>query len=676
MNLPSLILSQNPRIMKLIKFSFVYIIIILGFKNGLKAQEINYLPEDLAMQYATQYQPHYYWSDRELYFNESVEWVNEYIPAYFSFDTLSEITYVSNYIAIEDNQGNIISNSSNNLNVLSTIEEENYRLGWGLDVFNGSWDTDLPYYSSSTIDSIVAIGERFPLDHPNPSARIPGYFYAFYNADGNIEINYRLFAYRDDISYPEELHGQYADLFGGHWGDWEPSISVILNPEGVPLYTYYNAHRTNQTNENLLYPTDSPYHPRYLLWEDVKKTTNGHPVVLVAANKHAAFYSSQNTDIPSLNSVGSPSPINDSTTYRPQFLNLLSIPLITLVSEDVVGIEIDTFAGTSYPHLNWKVDSLVNLEYEPWTSYQGKWGPSNNSPGTPRASQHTIKDFVQFYRKLNQLPFTIDSIDLDSFYIINGPVYQEDLSLAENHTVFHNIFYSILKPLGFEQTQNQYPAIRFEWWNKLKIEAVSSLYDPESNQTIINAEIRNQEDFDILFFKYKWMINETEYPDTMVELSPSEFKPNSLYNITFLCQDCPTESLDVKLELYGQALFPNSSSPINNIVLNPLLDSFEAEVITSTTNLLAKSFDKIKVNCQPNPFQNFVEISWYGNIVKPLNVSIYDMMGRKIRTLSNENLNTAKWDGKNDLGYEVSKGVYFCTLMFEKGFVSQKIIFQ
>ena len=65
----------------------------------------------------------------------------------------------------------------------------------------------------------------------------------------------------------------------------------------------------------------------------------------------------------------------------------------------------------------------------------------------------------------------------------------------------------------------------------------------------------------------------------------------------------------------------------------------------------------------PNPFNLSTKIEF--TLVKPgfVSLNIYDILGRKVRTLVSEYLSSGYksvlWDGKNDSGNEVASGIYF-----------------
>jgi len=71
----------------------------------------------------------------------------------------------------------------------------------------------------------------------------------------------------------------------------------------------------------------------------------------------------------------------------------------------------------------------------------------------------------------------------------------------------------------------------------------------------------------------------------------------------------------------------------------------------------------------PNPFNPETTIEYVLPLNKKVSLRIYDMMGRVVRTLVKDELQTAgrqrvRWDGKNDNGQRVASGVYLYSLEF------------
>ncbi len=85
----------------------------------------------------------------------------------------------------------------------------------------------------------------------------------------------------------------------------------------------------------------------------------------------------------------------------------------------------------------------------------------------------------------------------------------------------------------------------------------------------------------------------------------------------------------------------------------------------------------------PNPFNPTTAINFtipvvgaYGNT--PVRLKVYDILGREIKTLVNENKIAGEysvtWDGKDNIGNEVSSGIYFYNLKYGDISISKKMI--
>ncbi len=73
----------------------------------------------------------------------------------------------------------------------------------------------------------------------------------------------------------------------------------------------------------------------------------------------------------------------------------------------------------------------------------------------------------------------------------------------------------------------------------------------------------------------------------------------------------------------------------------------------------------------PNPFNPSTRIEFYLPYDTKLDVVIFDMLGRKVRTLETgtlpAGLNSTSWDGKNNYGKAVASGIYFYRLQITSG---------
>ncbi len=102
-----------------------------------------------------------------------------------------------------------------------------------------------------------------------------------------------------------------------------------------------------------------------------------------------------------------------------------------------------------------------------------------------------------------------------------------------------------------------------------------------------------------------------------------------------------------------------------------LIGAGDAVVITSTDDVLADSRNKLLGQNYPNPFSNYTTI--YYEIEEPAEVvlNIYNMQGQLV-TSFNEGMKTnghyeIMWDGINNMGEEVTAGMYIYTLALTQG---------
>lgn len=71
----------------------------------------------------------------------------------------------------------------------------------------------------------------------------------------------------------------------------------------------------------------------------------------------------------------------------------------------------------------------------------------------------------------------------------------------------------------------------------------------------------------------------------------------------------------------------------------------------------------LKVSAYPNPFSDNTTIELNTETLLNLSMAIYTMKGERIKSLSNLSLNTGiKWDGCDDTGKRVEKGIYACKI--------------
>jgi len=81
----------------------------------------------------------------------------------------------------------------------------------------------------------------------------------------------------------------------------------------------------------------------------------------------------------------------------------------------------------------------------------------------------------------------------------------------------------------------------------------------------------------------------------------------------------------------------------------------------------------------PNPFTESVNIKYsIGQSAEPIELEIYDVTGRKIRSLVTNGIysgpQTVVWNGNNNAGEKVSAGIYFLKIKSGKHSIVRKLI--
>ena len=136
----------------------------------------------------------------------------------------------------------------------------------------------------------------------------------------------------------------------------------------------------------------------------------------------------------------------------------------------------------------------------------------------------------------------------------------------------------------------------------------------------------------------------------------------SVINIANIDDDPELEVLYASSASYGGDLFnPDHSSPI--IVLDPVLTGTAIEFEKKELNLPASY---ILHQNYPNPFNPTTSIAFEIPMAKHVQLVIYDMLGREVISLVDNELQPGKhsviWNGKDKNGHGVATGVYIYQL--------------
>jgi hypothetical protein len=85
----------------------------------------------------------------------------------------------------------------------------------------------------------------------------------------------------------------------------------------------------------------------------------------------------------------------------------------------------------------------------------------------------------------------------------------------------------------------------------------------------------------------------------------------------------------------------------------------------------------VVVNVLPNPFSGSTSISFNSSGDGPVEVRIFDVLGRPVRSFSSPRArgnNDVQWDGRSSGGNQVPSGVYFCRVSTPAGQGVRRIV--
>jgi len=137
--------------------------------------------------------------------------------------------------------------------------------------------------------------------------------------------------------------------------------------------------------------------------------------------------------------------------------------------------------------------------------------------------------------------------------------------------------------------------------------------------------------------------------------------------------------LQISYNFLGSVLDQSSVDISNVVVSGPKgnIASVSSNVISAEVKLVPGVF-ALHQN-YPNPFNPLTEIQFDIPSATQINVSIFNLMGQKVKTLVNEQVapgyHAVQWDGTNENGFSVSTGMYFYTLNTGNHSAMKKMLF-
>jgi hypothetical protein len=128
---------------------------------------------------------------------------------------------------------------------------------------------------------------------------------------------------------------------------------------------------------------------------------------------------------------------------------------------------------------------------------------------------------------------------------------------------------------------------------------------------------------------------------------------------------------------------PADLGPLGQVTLtatgfNRIPSLAQIRVQSNTTSALDRFGGAFAVQNQPNPFVRSTEISFSIDREQPVSLEIFDVAGRKIRTLHDGSIvpgiHRVRWDGADDAGGMASAGTYFFRIETRDGIETKRMV--
>jgi len=167
---------------------------------------------------------------------------------------------------------------------------------------------------------------------------------------------------------------------------------------------------------------------------------------------------------------------------------------------------------------------------------------------------------------------------------------------------------------------------------------------------------------------YGWYLNNDQLRIVIYGLDGVGFGPGSGSIIDIAVNNFDRQDMNYEFAISEILVSDNNGNQISTNLLD--------------NNLISQSSltpDKFSISrCYPNPFNPSIKINYFVPTEKFTEISIYNMMGQKIKTIvsgvQNDGYHTVLWDGTNRDGNEMPSAVYFVRMHSENEFEEYKII--
>ena len=138
-------------------------------------------------------------------------------------------------------------------------------------------------------------------------------------------------------------------------------------------------------------------------------------------------------------------------------------------------------------------------------------------------------------------------------------------------------------------------------------------------------------------------------------------------------------SRTIPFDLNGIRVFGNGDLDDGIVLINDMPFNIITDIDHLNTNIEETNEKRFKLNQNfPNPFNALTKIDYYLYKENEVELVVYNIEGKKIKTLKNEKqqpgYRSILWDGTNKFGQPVPTGIYFLKMNIDEIMETKKMI--
>jgi len=250
----------------------------------------------------------------------------------------------------------------------------------------------------------------------------------------------------------------------------------------------------------------------------------------------------------------------------------------------------------------------------------------------------------------------------------------EDLNIADVVMMIDIIFGGTGRTMGFDANEIAYIDLINDYRNSVlsfdidyngPVRGIEFLLTFDPSKVIVKSPSLSN-------FQEGVMLSYTEIEPGILKVLAANLQGGSIESMEKTYMSIPVEFIGQEREIANVSLDGINLAGGDGSLINFVARTNSSEVMVIPGDFaLHQNF--------PNPFNPSTEIRFDLPEAGNVNLSIYNLMGQKIRSLSSEMMTPGYhaiiWDGTNDMGSQVSTGMYFYAIQSSEFQATKKMLF-